>query len=334
MSDEMERRLREAGNRLPAPNETDTRAARTRVVASAPPSEQARPRGMNGRRRPLAAAIVAAVVAGSAFGVGYAVAAGGHTTTTKTVRERQGLDAGPGFLPATSWDSVSTGTAGPALAAIAANVPLAAVDRQLLGPPAETARRLGRNGVLFYARFGPTSTTAPLPQRLLPLQLDGAEAVSGFDGVAHTGSTRRLRARVASYDVDVVIFFGDAHPSSAVLAAARDELGRLVVPACPAALQLGAADVAAAKAYVLSWLPAHYPGKASEVAGATATAAGGAAAPRHGEAAHDCGRTVAERSVEVDVVLPKLAQVSASLSQLTYFVARTEQGWVVWERAR
>jgi hypothetical protein len=26
--------------------------------------------------------------------------------------------------------------------------------------------------------------------------------------------------------------------------------------------------------------------------------------------------------------------VSASLSQLTYFVARTAQGWTVWERAR
>jgi hypothetical protein len=36
----------------------------------------------------------------------------------------------------------------------------------------------------------------------------------------------------------------------------------------------------------------------------------------------------------VDVVLPKLAQVSASLSQLTYFVARTSAGWTVWARAR
>jgi len=36
----------------------------------------------------------------------------------------------------------------------------------------------------------------------------------------------------------------------------------------------------------------------------------------------------------VDVVLPKLAQVSASLSEQTYFLAKTTTGWLVWERAR
>ena len=36
----------------------------------------------------------------------------------------------------------------------------------------------------------------------------------------------------------------------------------------------------------------------------------------------------------MDVVLPKLAQVSASLSEQTYFLAKTATGWLVWERAR
>jgi hypothetical protein len=56
--------------------------------------------------------------------------------------------------------------------------------------------------------------------------------------------------------------------------------------------------------------------------------------PRHGEAVADCGDLVARRSAEVDVVLPRVAKVSASLSQLSYFVAKTTRGWVVWERAR
>jgi hypothetical protein len=55
---------------------------------------------------------------------------------------------------------------------------------------------------------------------------------------------------------------------------------------------------------------------------------------RYQEAVADCGARVAARSVEVDVTLPRVAKVSASLSQLTYFVAKTTQGWVVWERAR
>jgi hypothetical protein len=326
MSDELEHRLREAGLRLPDPDGTDTDRARSAVLG-APLRGRRRV-----RRRPLVLALVAALAVGGAFGVGYAIAAGG--AKTRVVHERAQLDAGPGFLPAAGWDTVSSGTATPSLAAIAANVPLEPRDRQLLGPPAETARRLGPNGVLFYAMFGATSPAERLRQSLLPLQLDQAVRERGFEGMPPVGSTKRLRVRVAAWDLDVLVFFGSAHPSAGVLAAAREELGRLVVPACPVALPLQAGDVEAAKSFVLSWLPAHYSGDASEVAGATATAAGGADMPRSGQAAHDCGRTVSDQSVEVDVTLPKLAAVSASLSQQTYFVAKTDSGWVVWERAR
>jgi hypothetical protein len=41
---------------------------------------------------------------------------------------------------------------------------------------------------------------------------------------------------------------------------------------------------------------------------------------------------VGARTVEVDVVLPKLERISASLSQLSYFLARTPAGWTVWQR--
>lgn len=323
MSDDTEQRLRSAGVHLPGPSDSDTIDARERFLAAAVPVRVRR----RVRRRTVALAFAAALVVAGAFGVGFAVASSKPAkTTTRIVHVKSALNAGPGFLPATDWDTVSGGTGTPGgAAAIAANVPLAAQDRQLNGPPTETARMLGPNSVLLYATFMPANPAQPLPQRLLPLQLDAA---------AGSGATRTLHARVAAYDVEVQITFGTARPAPTVLVAAREELGRLVVPSCPAAQPLTAADVDAAKAYVLGWLPAHYPGNAADVAGATATAALGSAAPRHGQAAVDCGRAVADRSIEVDVTLPKLARVSASLSQLTYFVARESNGWTVWMRAR
>lgn len=294
MSDDLERRLRETGHRLPAPDEGATAAARARVVAAAP-----MPRS---RRRPLAAALVLAAAVGGAFGVGYAVAAGGGKTTTKLVPVRQALDAGPGFLPAEGWQTASSPAA---TSATAANAAL---------------------GIRLEAAFGAAAPGGSLPQALLPLQLDDARPLDA--------ATRRLHVRVAAWDVDVRIRFRTARPSNAELVAAREELGRLVVPACPAAQPLGPGDAAAAKRYVLGWLPSHYPGGPAEAAGATATAAAGDEAPRRGQAAYYCGAEVAVRTVEVDVVLPELAKVSASLSQLAYFAARTPDGWTVWARAR
>jgi hypothetical protein len=321
MSDDTEQRLRSAGVHLPGPSDSDTIEARERFLAAIPSRGQRRM-----RRRTVALAFAAALGVAGAFGVGFAVASSKPAkTTTRIVHVKAALNAGPGFLPATDWDTVSGGTGTPVAAAIAANVPLAAQDRQLTGPPVQTARTLGANGVLLYATFTAANPAQPQPQRLLPLQLDDATG---------SGSTRTLHARVAAYDVQVQITFGREQPSSSVLVAAREELGRLVVPSCPEAEPLTAADVTHAQAYVLGWLPAHYSGDASDVAGATATAALGTSAPRHGQAAVDCGRAVADRSVEVDVTLPTLAKVSASLSELTYFVARTSTGWQVWMRAR
>jgi hypothetical protein len=322
MSDDTEQRLRSAGVHLPGPSDSDTIDARARFLAAAlQPGTRTR-----ARRRTLALAFAAALVVAGAFGVGFAVASSKPAkTTTRIVHVRAALNAGPGFLPAADWDTVSGGTGTPAAAALAANVPLAAEDRQLSGPPTRTVRALGPNGVVLYATFMPANPAQARPQRLLPLQLDDATG---------SGATRTLRARVAAYDVEVRITFGAAQPPPSVLAAAREELGRLVVPSCPDAQPLTAADVAAAKAYVLAWLPGHYSGSASDVAGATATAALGTGAPRHGQAVLDCGRAVADRSVEVDVTLPEVAKVSASLSELAYFVARTGGGWTVWMRAR
>jgi hypothetical protein len=284
MSEDLERRLREAGHRLPGPTDSETELARSRIL------------GIRRRPRPrLVPVLAAAVVAGGAFGVGYAVAGGGTAKPKLIVRHVPArLNAGPGFLPAEGWTTAASG---------------------------QTASARAANGIRIDARFFPASAKPHLPQRLLPLRLPAG------------GHVRRLLVHVGSYAVDVTVRF-PARPTAALLAAAREELGRLVVPSCPAALPVSQAKVGAAIRYVLRWLPAHYPGRQSDLAGAVAAGRVGRSSPRFGEAVSDCGTTVANRSFEVDVVLPKVAKVSASLSQLTFFVAKTRGGWIVWERAR
>jgi hypothetical protein len=251
------------------------------------------------RRRRLVPALVLAALVGGAFGVGYAVAGSSTKVETRVVRAQ--LDAGPGFVPSEGW-STTTDPAGTSASAVNASL-----------------------GIRLDATFRGAMLAASPPQALLPLRLDEATRVDD--------STRRLHVRVAAWDIDVRVHFREQ--SQAALVAAREELGRLVVPLCPDAEELRDGDAAVAVSYVLGWLPSHYSdGDATETTGATAVAAAGTHAPRYGQAAHYCGPVVAERTIEVDVTLPKLAQMSASLSQLTYFVARTPEGWTVWARAR
>lgn len=325
MSDELERRLRAAYDDLPLPTEDETAAARRAVVAAAPAPRAHR------ARRGAALALAALALGAAAFGGGYAVASSAETPAKPAPRAT--LNAGPGFLPAVGWDVVATGTTAPPQAptAVAANIPLSAEDRALTSPPHATARRLGPNGVLFYVIFYPAGASRA-PERLLPLRLGDAEEIGSFEGMPPVGSTRRLLARVGPYDVDVLIFFGAAEPSPGILGVAAQQLGRLVAPACPAALPLTEADVPAAERHVLGWLETHYQEDPADLAGARAESHLGAAMPRGGAARTACGVEVFRRTIEVDVVLPRLERVSASLSQLSYFVSRTRDGWVVWQR--
>ncbi len=282
MSDDLERRLREAGHRLPGPSDIETHRARTRILAS---------RARRGRR--WLPVLAAAVLAGGAFGVGYAVAAGGHPEPKLIVEHvHTRLNAGPGFLPAEGWTTQASAT---------------------------SASATSGNGIRMEATFAPASTKPGLPQRLLPLRLPGG------------GTVRHVLAHVGTYAVHVAVMF-PSRPDVSLLVAAREELGRLVVPSCPTASPPTSASGAAT--YVLRWLPAHYPGNARDLVGARATRKLGRTMPRYGEAVADCGVHVANRSVEVDVTLPRVAKISASLSELTYFVAKTSSGWTVWERAR
>jgi hypothetical protein len=326
VSDETENRLRAAYDGLPGPTEAETAAARERFLAAAAGSARRRPAP---RRAALLA--FAALALAAAFGGGWALASSAETPAEPAPKAQ--LNAGPGFLPAVGWDVVATGATPPPQAptAVAANIPLSAEDRTQSSPPHATARRLGPNGVLFYVIFYPAGATQGR-ERLLPLQLRQAEDVGSFEGMPPVGSTKRLLARVGAYDVDVLVFFGARSPSAGVLASAAQQLGRLVVPACPAALPLTRADLPAAEAFVLDWLESHYQEDPADLAGARAASSLGTEMPRGDAARTACGDEVRRRTVEVDVVLPRLERVSASLSQLSYFVSRTSGGWVVWQR--
>jgi len=277
MSDDLERRLREAGHRLPGPTDLETRRARTRLLAS--------------RRRPrLLPVLAAAAIAACAFGVGYAVASGGTPKTKLIVKPMPArLDAGPGFLPAPDWQTTSSGN---------------------------RATATSSTGVRIEATFVPASQRPGLPQAILPFRLPGG------------GNVRHFAVHIGAYAVDVTVTL-KGRLTRVEEAVARLELGRLVVPSCPAA-QRTTAD--GASRYVLGWLPTHYAGNASDLAGAHTSTTLGRRMLRYREAVADCGVRVANRSVEVDVTLPRVAKVSASLSQLAYFVARIGGGWTVWER--
>ena len=279
MSDDLERRLREAGHRLPGPTDLETRRARARVLAQ--------------RRQPrLLPVLLAAAIAAGAFGVGYAVASGGTPKPMVVVkRVPSRLEAGPGFLPAPDWTTTSSGNRATATSA---------------------------TGIRIDATFVPASQRPGLPQAILPFRLPGG------------GKVRHLAVHIGAYAVDVTVTL-NGRLTRLEEAIARLELGRLVVPSCPAALRTTAQG---ASQFVLGWLPTHYSGSAGDLAGAHASTTAGRKMLRYQEAVADCGVRVANRSVEVDVTLPRVAKVSASLSQLTYFVARTSNGWTVWEKVR
>lgn len=309
MSDEIENRLRAAYDGLPGPTDDETAVARERFLGAAPRDRKRAPR--RGLRLALAVAGLAA-----AFGGGWAIASSADEPARPA--PRAALNAGPGFLPAEGWSVETTGagwTTQPPVA-LASNVPLAGVTSP------EEAAGLPANGVLLHATFHPAETK-DAPRRVLPLQLRQATGTAAF---------RRLLARIGRHDVEVVVAFGTPDPPAAVVAAAAQQLGRLVVPACPAALALTAADLPRAEAFVLEWLPAHYAEDPADLAGARATASLGTAMPRSDAARTACGEKVRQRTIEVDVVLPRLERVSASLSQLSYFISRTSAGWVVWQR--
>jgi hypothetical protein len=139
--------------------------------------------------------------------------------------------AGPRFVPIRGWHVVATGImTGPiGRSASVANVAFSRADVGS-SAPVKTVAALPKRGVLLWAQFEATGHPAfdrGFPSRRLPLRLDEA-AVSGTpEGFATAGKVLHLLARAHGYDIFIYVFFGSPKPSTATLAGADTELGKL-----------------------------------------------------------------------------------------------------------
>ena len=171
--------------------------------------------------------IAAAAAVGAAFAIGYFVAPSGASGDTAEVD-------GPGFLPASGWETFQTGATSPPQA------PSATTANVALGPdvfsgtyPWETIGRLETGDVLLQATFLPTGESeavdAQFPRRELPLSLADAQSGAELEGQPPYVTALRLLARLGDWNVDLFVFFGGEATSEA-RAAAEEQLARLVVP--------------------------------------------------------------------------------------------------------
>ena len=212
-------RLRDAGDALGEADAVATERARRAVLAAV---------GRPPRWRLAAAALAFAATVSAAFSIGYFVAPSGASDDV-------GAPSGPGFLPATGWETFQTGATSPpqAPSATAANVALG--PDALSGTfPWQTIGGLESGDVLMHALFLPTGESEAVdeqfPPRELPLSLDDARAGAQLEGQPAGVTALRLLARVNDTNVDVLVFFGGGEPTPEALSLAREELARLVVP--------------------------------------------------------------------------------------------------------
>jgi hypothetical protein len=228
MSSDFERWLREARRTLPQPDERATEQARESALGAI--------RRHRNLRRPAVAILAAALVA-AGVAIGALVAPSGSAAPAPL---------GLGFLPERGWSVLQNGGDGTAVSpatAVAANVALSPNDDPD-GLPLSTLESLPPNGVVliatFIARRALTWFDAGYPARALPLDVHEAERFGIQVRPARPLGQYALRAGVNGHDVDVNIYYGTRTPSPALLAAAQQQLNRLVVrpvgakPAAPA----------------------------------------------------------------------------------------------------
>jgi hypothetical protein len=155
-------------------------------------------------------------------------------------RDDSNVDVGrtPYFRPAAGWEAVQLGTS-----ATAANVPLGSAT--LSGDrPWDTVERLEDGDVVLFAMFDPagesSAVDASFRPRDLPLSADDAQP-GGLEGQPDHIYAERLAAEVNGWDMDLFTFYGGTDPtevrpghtdpSAETVAAAHEQLARLVVPA-------------------------------------------------------------------------------------------------------
>jgi hypothetical protein len=218
MSGDFEKLLRDARRALPLPHALATRRARSRALGAV------RRRRL---RRPAAAVLAAALVALGA-GIGALATPSGSAAPAPN---------GLGFLPARGWSVLQNGGDGtqvrPAVA-IAANVELSP-DDDPDGLPLSTLETLPPHGVLIVASFiarGEEYYDRYFPAQKLPLR--APDAARGIEYGVQIRPERplgqyQLKAAVNGYDIDINFYYGTARPSPTALAAAQEQLDRLVV---------------------------------------------------------------------------------------------------------
>jgi hypothetical protein len=228
MSSELERLLREAGQRLPQPDAGVTRRARELGVRAV-------------RRRRLlrpAAVVLAAALVGLGVGIGALVVPSGTAAPSLT---------GLGLLPAHGWSVLQNGGDGTSVrpaVAIAANVELSP-DDDPDGLPLSTLETLPPDGIVivasFVARGEQEYYDRYFPEGTLPLRAGHATRGIEYGADVRPGEPLgqyQLRLGVSRHNVDVNIYFGTDPPTPAMLADAQRQLDLMVVrPAAPSARQ-------------------------------------------------------------------------------------------------
>ena len=252
MSEDIETRLRLARFELPEPTPEAEENVLHAALAElpAPVQREAAPRRRlaaflsaalaRPRRRQLAllaASVLPSIALGAALGVLLWPGPSGAVASLS--------HPGPIFTPAAGWTTVATGAseaeAGYAPAAWATNVPLSS-DPGPFGVfffGGSELADLPSEGILIVAWLGaPDLVPAPpnpfYPDRDLPLQLSNAEIRRNWEGQPSPDTPEYLlNARVNEQWVDVRVFFGTQHPSSAQLGEADEQLKRLQIPGQP-----------------------------------------------------------------------------------------------------
>jgi hypothetical protein len=228
--EQIERNLRE---HYPRPSEKATRQARAAVTSAAMDSHLMPRRWLNvpRRRAILSLATVVVLVGVGAFFLGSSFPV---TSASSAVGDA------PGFLPASGWTEVSTGTVpltggpnGPGPTVIAVNGKLAQEDGPVGTFPTQTLSKLPADGIVFYVVIGSGSDGGPnFPPRQLPLQLSDATVLRGWEGQPNQHvPLYRLSAAANGYILSVYAFFGTQKASAALMQSAQQELDRLQIPA-------------------------------------------------------------------------------------------------------
>jgi len=142
----------------------------------------------------------------------------------------------PYFRPAPGWEAVQEGWG-----ATAANIPLGPATLEG-NVPWDTVDRLEDGDVVLFAMLLPRGESPAVdvnfPPHDLPLSLEGLGDAGSFEGQPDHIYSQRLGAQVGDWNIDLLVFYGTAptdeppptEPSAQTVAAAQEQLARLVVP--------------------------------------------------------------------------------------------------------